>query len=231
MGTRSGKILGRIALAVVLASMLTVAACQNEQIGFGGFVGNTPNTSPETIFKVLGTIGTPFTLLISNARSSWQVQGNIPLNITIINNVNVGANTPGRMIATKLASDNSLMSLEIMSGFTVITAASTTQPYGNVTITTGTPLPESPPLVTNDVRVFVAGPFSERFTGFIEDSQVGFEFQQRVPALYLFDLPNGKVDATFIQIQDFGPFKVNMTLNGKLIATASGEPNVTIREP
>src|SRR5712691_8185187 len=72
------KLLGECFIALLLATSL--AACNNSLSGFGGFVGNTPNVSTQTQFKVLGTVGTPFTLIISNANQSWTVPGSIPLN-------------------------------------------------------------------------------------------------------------------------------------------------------
>lgn len=222
---------GRIRVALVLAWITTLAACNSSSTGVSGFVGNTPPASPETIFKVLGTVGTPFTLLISNSRSSWQVQGNIPLNVTIINNPLVNGLTPARLVGTKLANDNSLLSLQAANGFHVVTAESTTAPYGTVTIQTGAPLPQFAPKASPDLRIFVYGPLGERFQGVIEDSTVGYAINQRVPALFLFDSPNGKVDGNFTQIQSFGPFAINMSFNGPIVANAQGFPNVIIRQP
>jgi hypothetical protein len=219
------------AVAIVLAWLTTLAACNNNYAGFSGFVGNTPPVAPETIFKVLGTVGTPFTLLVSNARSSWQIHGNVPLNINIINNVSVNGQTPARLVATKLSNDNSLLSLQIANGFNVLAASSTSAPFGTVAIQTGSALTQISPQANPDLRIFVFGPAGERFQGLVEDSKVGFAVNQRVPALFLFDTPNGKVDGNFTQIQSFGPFAINMTYNGKVVATAQGFPNVIIRQP
>jgi len=227
----TANVRGRIRLALVLAWIATMAACNSSSTGVSGFVGNTPPTSPETIFKVLGNTGTPFTMLVSNARSSWQIQGNIPLNVIIVNNVIVNGATPARLIATKLSNDNSLMSLQAANGFHVVSAASTTAPYGTVTIQTGASLLQISPQASPDLRIFVFGPLGERFQGLIEDSQVGYVVNQRVPALFLFDSPNGKVDGNFTQIQSFGPFAINMSYNGTIVATAQGFPNVIIRQP
>lgn len=223
---------GRLGLALVLAWITTLAACNASSTGVSGFVGNTPPTAPETIFKILGTVGTPFTLLISNTRSSWQVQGNVPLNVTIVNNVTSSNGlTPARLVGTKLSNDNSLLSIQAANGFHVVTAQSTTAPYGTVTIQTGASLSQIAPLASPDLRIFVYGPLGERFTGLIEDSQVGFAVNQRVPALFLFDSPNGKVDGNFTQVQSFGPFAINMSFNNEIVATAQGFPNVIIRQP
>ncbi|HVA80756.1 MAG TPA: hypothetical protein VNF29_07510 [Candidatus Binataceae bacterium] len=222
---------GLVRLTLVLAWLGTLSACNNNYIGFAGYVGNTPPVAPEAIYRVLGTLGTPFTLLISNSRSSWQVQGNIPLNVVIINNILVNGLTPSRLNATKLSNDNSLMSLQIANGFNVLAVSSTSAPYGTLSIQTGAPLQQIAPAANPDLRIFVFGPAGERFSGLIEDSQIGFAVSQRVPALFLFDSPNGKIDGNFTQFQSFGPFAINMTLAGKVIATAHGFPNVIIREP
>ncbi|MGH7781753.1 MAG: hypothetical protein ACREQR_18205 [Candidatus Binataceae bacterium] len=225
------RIRGLAALALALAWLTTLPACNSSSTGVSGFVGSTPPTAPETIFKVLGTVGTPFTLLVSNARSSWQIPGNVPLSVAILNTIQVNGLTPARMVATKLSNDNSLLSIQIQNGFNVIAASSTSAPFGTLTIKTGAPLPQISPPANPDLRIFVFGPAGERFQGLIEDSQAGFAVNQRVPALFLFDSPNGKVDGNFTQIQSFGPFAINMTFNGAVVATAQGFPNVIIRQP
>src|SRR6266849_2828614 len=86
--------------------------------------GNTPNIAGQVSFRVVGTLGTPFSLLISDADSSWQVQGVVPLSIVIIN-----TKTPVRMVATKLVNNSSLLSIEIISGFSVVQLSSTTAAF------------------------------------------------------------------------------------------------------
>jgi len=87
------RILSMSALGAALA--FSVAACNN-QTGFSGSVGNTPNGPALASYEILGTVGTPFTATVSDARSSWTLQGNVPLSIVICNNV-----LPARIIATK----------------------------------------------------------------------------------------------------------------------------------
>jgi hypothetical protein len=228
----TANVRGRIRLALVLAWLTMLAACNASSTGVSGFVGDTPPTAPETIFKLLGTVGTPFTLLVTNSRSSWQIHGNVPLNVIIVNNVtSPNGQTPARLVATKLSNDASLLSLQAANGFNVVSAASTTAPYGTVTIQTGMSLTSIAPQASPDVRIFVYGPLGERFTGFVEDSQVGYAINQRVPALILFDSPNGKIDGNFSQVQSFGPFAINMSFNNVIVATAQGFPNVIIRQP
>src|SRR5260370_4030470 len=86
--------------------------------------GNTPNIAGQVSFRVVGTLGTPFSLLISDADSSWQVQGVVPLSIVIIN-----TKTPVRMVATKLVNNSSLLSIEIISGFSVVQLSSMTAAF------------------------------------------------------------------------------------------------------
>jgi hypothetical protein len=220
--TLRGAALG--ALCILLAAGMP--ACNNST-GFGGFVGNTPNTNEQVLFKVLGTVGTPFTMLINDKNASWSVQGNVPMQIAIANNV-----PPVRMLATKLANDNTLLSVQITRGFSILTLSSTSQPYGTVSVQTNSSQNNSvPPAAFPDVRVFVRGSFGERMQSLIEDQQVGYVFQTIAPTLFLFESPNGKVDAQFNQKNSIGPIIVNMTYNGELVATESGQPFVLIRQP
>jgi hypothetical protein len=221
----------KVALWSLAAALcLILAACNNSQTGFGGFVGNTPNVPPSTGFKVLGDVGVPFALTISNANSSWNVYGVVPENIWIVNNT-----TPVRMIATKLANSNSLLSLEIDNGGNILTLESTTAPYGLVSIQTpGGTLNTIQPQAVPDLRIYVNGPLGQRFQALVEDSNTGFITNTRAPAVFLFDGPEGKVDGQFTQTQNFGSFSINMTsgVNGtNEITTATGGPFVIIRQP
>ena len=215
-------------LAGVLCTFL--GACNNSQTGFGGFVGNTAPVPPSTGFKVLGDIGVPFALTISNANSSWDVYGVVPENIWIVNNA-----TPARMDATKLANNNSLLSLEIDNGGSILTLESTTAPYGFISIQTpGGTLNTIQPQAVPDLRIYVNGPLGQRFQALVEDKTTGFITNTRAPAVFLFDGPNGKVDGQFTQTQNFGSFSIDMTsgVNGtNEITTASGGPFVIIRQP
>ncbi len=216
------------ALGAALA--FSVAACNN-QTGFSGSVGNTPNAPTLTSYEILGTVGTPFTAIVSNARSSWVFQGNVPLSAIICNNI-----LPARIVATKTLSDSNLLSLEIINGSNnVLALQSTSAPFGNVSVETGGTLNGiSAPASTQpggDLRIFVAGPLNSRYTALVEDITTGYVIGARAPTLILFDAPGGKVDATFFGGQDYGSFTVNMTLNGAVVATVVQGPNATIREP
>ena len=212
-----------VAGAMAGALMLWVAACNNNQGGFSGNVGNTPNGPPITSYRILGTVGTPFSATVSNARSSWQLSGNVPLSAAICHNL-----LPVRIIANKLSSDHNLLSVQIFNGAQVVDVASTTAPFGTVSIGK---LQSIAPPANPDLRINVTGPAGERFAGLIEDQSTGFFVEDRAPATYFFDSPDGTIVGQFFQIQNFGGFTINMTLNGTVIATASGGPNVTIVQP
>ena len=219
------RILGASALVTVLA--ISIASCNNNQGGFSGNVGNTPNGPPLTSYRILGTPGTPFTATVSNARSSWTLQGNIPLSMLICNNI-----LPARIIATKTSSDANLMSVQIASGSHLLETASTQAPFGTVSLQTGSQTIPIAPHANPDLRIFVAGPVASSFTALVEDIQTGFVIKESAPAFIFFDTPNGKVDGTFFgNGRNFGTFTINMTLNGVEVASVTGGPNVIIREP
>lgn len=229
-GRRVLRRLRGLAFAAVLASIAAAAAGCNQGLGaFQTGVGNTPNRAPGTSFRVLGQRGMMFSAVVSDAQSSWLVQGAIPLSIVIVNNT-----TPVRMIATKQSGGDGILSLQLTVGFTVLQVSSTNAPYGTATLQSGVDRPgfaPPPPLASPDVRFFVKGPLTERFSGLIEDQQLAFAISDRAPALFLFDSPTGKVDATFNQIQNLGPFDVDLIRDGGVVAHVVGGPTVTIREP
>ncbi|HLX36139.1 MAG TPA: hypothetical protein VKR29_00005, partial [Candidatus Binataceae bacterium] len=166
---------------------------------------------------------------ISDNDATWELRGAIPLSIVIVNNT-----TPVRMIATKLSGGTGILSIQLTDGFVVEDISSTADPYGtamaqnNPTHPGGEP---APPAADPDVRMFVKGPPTERFAGLFEDSKQGFEISDRAPTLFLFDNPNGPVDATITQIQNLGPFNVDLLLNGVVVAHEHGSPTIVIRQP
>jgi hypothetical protein len=200
--------------------------------GIGAFqagVGNTPNKPPLSALRILGQTGLQFSALVSDTNTSWQVTGAIPMNIIIVNNT-----TPVRMIVTKLSASTGILSLQLTLGFTVKDVSSTTLPYGTASIQNNPTLPgfaPPPPLANPDVRLFVKGPLSERFSGLFEDQTTAFILSDRAPALVLFENPDGAVDATLTQIQNLGPFNADLLLNGAVVAHVKGAPTVTIRQP
>src|ERR1700739_1591982 len=92
------QILSMSAFGVAIA--VCVAACNN-QTGFSGSVGNTPNGPKLPSFQILGTTGTPFTATISDARSFWTFQGNVPLSVAIVN----PPSNEAQMVVTKTMGD------------------------------------------------------------------------------------------------------------------------------
>ncbi|HEY6420064.1 MAG TPA: hypothetical protein VIX59_13760 [Candidatus Binataceae bacterium] len=218
--------MSKLSLSLVAALFaVTVASCNGGLGGFSGSVGNTPPTQPLTSFRVLGNPGTPFTAVISDARSSWTVKGAIPMEMVIVNTMQ-----PVRLVATKLSADASLMSLDIISGTVIKELSSTNAPFGTASVQLGTLTDFAPP-ASPDVRIFVIGPATELFRGLVEDTKTGFEVTDRAPALFLFDQPNGSVDGLFTQLQNFGSFKVNLTFNGGVVTTIAGGPTVSIKQP
>jgi hypothetical protein len=204
----------RGALAALLCGLL-MTSCG----GFGSTnttrPGSTPNINAQTSFRIVGRVGTPFSAKISDARSSWDITGVVPLSIVIINNA-----PPIRVSVNKLVSDNSLISLEIINAFTVKQLASSTDNFGvavgNFDKVTAFAAPASP-----DVRFFVKGPAAELFDALIEDTKHGEIVESRAPALLLFDSPaggtGGRVDGTFNAVEFLGGFSIDLIYNGVVV--------------
>jgi hypothetical protein len=217
---------GILAAALALAS---VAGCNQ---GFGAYqlgVGSTPNKPPGTSFRILGQVGTPFSAVISDAISTWTVKGVVPQDVVVVNST-----LPIRMVATKQSSDSGLFSLELTVGYTVVQVASSSAPYATMTLQSSPNAPgfkPPPPPANPDVQFFVKGPANERFTGLVEDTQQGYIITDRAPVVFLFDQPVGKVDAQLNQLQNFGPFVVDLIINGHVVASATGGPTISIQQP
>jgi hypothetical protein len=223
MMRRLGRMFSMGALTAVLA--ISVAACNN-QTGFSGSVGSTPNGPKLTTYGIFGTTGTPFTATVSDSRSSWTFQGNVPVSVEVANNV-----LPARIIATKTTSMPTKLSVQVVTGNHIAETQSTTMPFGSVSVQVGGSLPNLAPPANPDLRIFASGPANQRVQALVEDIDTGFIIQARLPILVLFDTPNGKVDATFFGNQNFGTFNLNMTLNGIVVAHVVSGPDATIREP
>lgn len=218
-----------LAIASALAVASALPGCSNGLGAFQTGVGSTPNKPPQSAFRVLGETGLEFSATISDANSTWQIQAAVPMNVIIVNN-----QTPVRMIATKLSPSTGILSLQLTLGFEVQDTSSTNDPYGTATLQSSFAHPgfaPPPPLASPDVRLFVKGPLTERFSGLFEDSKTGFIISDRAPAIFLFESPNGPVDASLTQIQDLGPFNVDLLLNGAVVAHVKGGPTVIIRQP
>jgi hypothetical protein len=211
--------------AIGAAIALGVASCNN-QTGFSGSVGSTPNGPKLSSYEILGDVGTPFTATVSDTRSSWTFQGNVPLSIFIANGV-----LPARIVASKTNTSGNLLSVEIIIGNHVASLESTTAPFGSVSVQVGGVLSTLASPADPDLRIFLSGPLNERYAALVEDIDTGFIINARAPTLILFDSPDGKVDATFFGNQDFGTFTADMTLAGQVVATVMKGPDATIREP
>jgi hypothetical protein len=191
--------------------------------------GSTPNTAPQSSFRIVGRVGTPFYAKISDVRSSWDVYGVVPLSIIIVNsqgNIRVSLN--------KLVSDDSLLSLQVINAFTVKQDSSTTDNFGVAPGNFGQVGNFAPPAFP-DVRFFVKGPTTELFDALVEDTQEGQILEARAPALILFDSPSGgngaRVDATFSAVEFLGGFDVDLTYDGGLVASDSAGTSLTIKYP
>jgi hypothetical protein len=191
--------------------------------------GNTPNISAQTSFRIVGRIGTPFSARISDSRSTWNILGVAPLSVVIVNN-----SPPIRVSVNKLVSDNSLLSLEILNGFTVKQLASSTDNFG-VSVGNFGKVGNFAPLASPDVRFFVKGPNVELFDALVEDTRHGEIVEARAPALILFDSPaggtGGRVDATFSAVQFLGDFNIDLIYNGAVVRTALKGTSVTMKYP
>lgn len=192
--------------------------------------GNTPNIAAQTSFRIVGRVGTPFSAKISDSRSSWDIKGVVPLSIVIVNN-----SPPIRVSVNKLVSDSSLLSLEIINGFTVKQLASSTDNFGVSVGNVGGKVGNFAPPASPDVRFFVKGPNAELFDALVEDTKQGEIVEARAPALILFDSPaggnGGRVDATFSAVQLLGNFSIDLIYNGAVVRTAAGGATVTMKYP
>lgn len=221
--------------ALGAALIFFVGACNN-QTGFSGSVGNTPNGPPLASYEIVGTLGTPFTATASDSRSSWTFQGVTPLSVIIANNI-----LPAAIIATKTTSNNNLLSVEIISGFHVSNLASTSAPFGTVSVQEGGSLPSISSPADPDLRIFLSGPANLGYDALVEDINTGFVINSRAPTLILFDSPVGKVDATFFGPTNFTTFTANMTFCTPttpgvpcvpmVVTSLRQGPNLTIRQP
>jgi hypothetical protein len=63
------------------------------------------------------------------------------------------------------------------------------------------------------VRFFVKTPQVGLFTALIEDETTGHALMSRIPAVILFDSPNGRVDGIFNQVSFMGVFDIDLLIN------------------
>jgi hypothetical protein len=215
------KASGVLAIYLVVA---TLPGCSGFGPGNATLPGNTPGRQPQASLRVVGTIGTPFSAVVSDQNASWKVQGVIPLNIVIIHSSNT---TPTRIVAVKLASGSSLLSVEVINGFNVKLLSSTNNPFGVAVGTINGQLEAFAPPASPDVRFFIKGPSTAIFTALVEDATTGNALQSRAPTLVLFENPNGgsasgHLDGTFQESGNNGPLNVDLILNGATVAHGVG---------
>lgn len=234
---RLGAILGPLLRAVLITLWAGLAGCGGAfGVGNSTSPGSTPNESAQTSYRIVGTIGTPFVATISDARSSWQVQGTIPLSIVIVQD-----KPPERVVVTKTVGDHSLVSIEITTGFNVRLLASTSDPFGtavggvNQGGTNGSLLALAAP-ANPDVRFFIKGPYVNIYNALIEDETHGEVVQSRAPSVLLFDSPNGgsstgRIDGIFNEVNFLGPFAIDLIFNGVVVKSTAGGTSATLKFP
>jgi hypothetical protein len=216
--------------AIALASIATLG-CNGFGTGNSTQPGRTPNTSQQINFRMVGNIGTPFLATISNKRSSWKIRGVVPLNIIIVNGPNPNS---VRIVASKLANDTRLLSVEAISGFDVLELSSTFTNYGIVVANIGGTISALAPAASPDVRFFARNAGNGIFNAVVEDRTTAFVLQSQSPTLILFDSPNSsgnpqsdRVDGIFNTVTG-GPLALDLSFNGHVVS-ASGGGTVSIK--
>lgn len=224
-----------VGLAATLAAAIAAMTGCGGGFGAGNSTspGSTPNIASQTSYRIVGTVGTPFTAFLTNTRTSWTLSGTVPLSIVIVND-----KPPDRILVTKLTNDTRLLSVEIITGFNVRVLASTVSRYGVAVgaVPIGQPAQQVKffqPAANPDVRFYVNGPAVGVFNALIEDQTMGSVVQSRAPSVILFDSPNsnnaGRVDGIFTEVSNFGPFDINLVINNALAASAVGGSSGTVK--
>jgi hypothetical protein len=216
-----------VLLACGIVAGVAIAAFGGCQSTNTGSPGSTSSIAPQSSYRVVGDVGTPFSALVSDSRSSWQVLGTIPTSIVIVND-----SPPDRILVTKLTNDKRLLSLQVIQGLSIGTLDSTVSRFGTAVGVIGGTLPAFAAGASPDVRFFVKTPVAGVFTGLIEDQSMSSALESRVPAVILFDSPNGgksgRVDGIFNQVTFTGAFEIDLVINGQLIQSASGGNPTTV---
>ncbi len=205
------------------AALIALGGCQT---GTTGNPGNTPNIPQQSSYRIVGDVGTPFRAIVSDSRSSWQVSGIIPTAIAIVND-----KPPDRISVTKTSNDGRLLSIQLIQGFTIGTLASTVSNFGTAVGNIGGTLTAFANGASPDVRFIIKTPGFGVFNVLIEDETNSYTLESPVPAVILFDSPNGgksgRVDGVFSQPFFTGPLDVDLMINGQVIQTGSGS-SVTV---
>jgi hypothetical protein len=90
-------------------------------------------------------------------------------------------------------------------------------------------LPGIAPKADQDVRVFMKGPSGGILNGLVEDLTLSFVFEARSPALFLFEHPDGRVDAVINSVDEAGIITADILSDGVVVATATGGPRLLIK--
>ena len=213
---------------MALIALAAVCGCNGFGSGNATQPGNTPNVAAQTSFRMVGNLGTPFVATVSDQRSSWVIQGVVPLNVLIAN-----GNFPARIVATKLTNDNALLSIEVINGFSVATISSTFANYGMVVGSLNGKLNALAAPASPDVRFYINGPASGVFNATVEDSSTAYVLQSRAPCLILYDSPNnnsltGHVDGIFNLVGGAEYLDIDLNFDGA-IDTSGGSGTVTVK--
>jgi hypothetical protein len=223
--TPKSKVSGVLQRGALAILAFACAAC-------GGAFGTANPTSPgktssipqQSSLWVLGTPGTPFQALVTDSSQSWTFRGVVPESVVIINA------SPGvQMTVTKLTNNAALMTTELISGTNLVAEASTNDPFGTTVVQTFGGLAGVAPHADPDIQFFMKGPSGGLITGLIEDLTLGFVFEARSPALFLFEHPDGRVDAIINSVDEAGLITVDILSDGAVVATATGGPRLLIK--
>lgn len=188
--------------------------------------GNTSQAPAEQTLWVLGTPGTPFEAMVTDSAQSWTFRGVVPEMVVIVNA------SPGvQMTVTKLSNNAALMTTELISGATLVAEASTNDPFGTTVVQTFGGLAGNAPRANPDVRIFMKGPSGGLLNGLIEDLTLSFVFEARSPALFLFEHPDGRVDAVINSVDEAGLISADALSNGVAVVEETGGPRLLIKFP
>jgi hypothetical protein len=198
----------------------------------GGAFGTANPTSPgktssipqQSSLWVLGTPGTPFQAVVTDSSQSWTFRGVVPESVVIING------SPGvQMTATKLTNNAALMTTELISGTSLVAEASTNDPFGTTVVQTFGGLSGIAPRADPNIQFFMKAPSGGVLNGLIEDLSLSFVFEARSPALFLFEHPDGRVDAIINSVDEAGLITADILVNGVVVTTATGGPRLLIK--
>jgi hypothetical protein len=211
-----------------ISAFLVLGVLNSCQFENPGNPGNTPNIAPQSSYRIVGDVGTPFQAIVSDSRSSWQVAGTVPTSLIVVND-----SPPDRILVTKTANDGRLLSLQVLQGVSVGTLDSTVNPFGTAVGSIGGTLHAFANPASPDVRFIVKSPLAGVSTGLIEDASESSAIESRIPVVILFDFPNGgkpgRVDGIFTQVIFSGVMAVDLLINGQLVQSVSGGSSVTVQ--